>query len=91
MPKQQSTDMYDFYPDHVIVHSKSGNTYFINSKLECNCVGYGYHQECRHTQFVKEQYNRQIPANFELTVSDDLPPISETQQSILDQLTKGHS
>lgn len=60
------SDHYDFYADHVIVHSRSGNTYLINSNLECNCVGYSYRQECRHITYVTEhgwaqQHTQQAP------------------------------
>lgn len=81
VPKIQ--DHYDFYADHVIVKSKSGNTYLITASLECNCVGYSYRQECRHTQYVTEH-------GWAPDTKPQPTPITARQQSILDQITKPH-
>lgn len=48
-------DQYEFYDDHAICHSKSGNTYLIMyAPLTCNCVGFNYYQYCRHSTHTKD-------------------------------------
>lgn len=78
------------YSDHVVVHSKSGNTYFITRTLTgsitCGCKGFGYREQCRHTEHAINVLN------FKPTTSTpELPSMNDTQQAILDQLTKPRS
>ena len=90
MPKTQDT--YNFYPDHVIVKSRSGNTYLIahnniSNNIECNCLGYSYRQHCRHIQYVVD--------NIHLWSERIVHPVIEQQpnviqDSIMHQLIRGN-
>lgn len=82
-------DTYDFYDDHAVCHSKSGNDYLITySPLACNCVGFNYYQYCRHSthtlEHIKERIQHITPSN---------PPVigdTTIQDNIMHQLIHGN-
>lgn len=84
MPSKQ--DQYEFYDDHAICHSKSGNTYLIMyNPLHCNCVGFGYYQYCRHSTHVTTNPK----SHLNPPVSGDSPVTNNVQDNIMHQLIHG--
>lgn len=85
MPNKQDT--YDFYDDHAVCHSKSGNDYLIMyNPVHCNCVGFNYYQYCRHSTHTLEHVLTQIQEPF------DPPVIGDTTvtDNIMHQLIHGN-
>lgn len=71
--KIQKTTEHQF-----IVKGSTGKKYIVTlneyGKPSCNCVGFGYHRNCRHiNQVLGDKYNKQTKVNEKITRRSVMP------------------